>query len=79
MARPTVEKLLEDIQALPAGERRRLLALVDGAYATDAAHPPKRSLLELYGVGREMWSGVDAQAYVEALRSEWGDPRDPTR
>lgn len=23
------------------------------------------------GLGREIWEGIDAQAYVDALRSEW--------
>jgi hypothetical protein len=37
-----------------------------------AAH--QRSLLELEGLGREIWEGVDATEYVEALRREWDDP-----
>lgn len=28
-------------------------------------------LLSLAGVGRELWAGEDAQAYVDRLRSEW--------
>jgi len=82
MARPTVEQLYADIQSLPTGEQLRLMALVGGAHAREplpAANPPKRSLLELYGLGKEIWAGVDAQQYVDQLRSEWGDPRDPTR
>lgn len=30
-----------------------------------------RSLLELEGLGAEIWQGVDAQEYVNQLRSEW--------
>lgn len=30
-----------------------------------------RSLLELEGLGAEIWNGVDAQDYVNALRDEW--------
>lgn len=33
--------------------------------------PPARSLLELEGLGAEIWVGVDAQGYVGALRDEW--------
>ncbi len=82
MARPTVEKLYEDIQSLSPREQHRLMALVSSAHARgalDAASQPKRSLLELHGLGKEIWAGVDAQQYVDQLRSEWGDPRDPTR
>ncbi len=35
-----------------------------------AAHP-RRSLLELEGLGVEIWEGVEAQEYVDELRSEW--------
>ncbi len=31
----------------------------------------KRSLLELEGLGAEIWEGVDAQEYVDKLRDEW--------
>jgi hypothetical protein len=29
------------------------------------------SLLELEGLGAEIWSGTDAQDYVSQLRGEW--------
>jgi hypothetical protein len=32
---------------------------------------PGRRLLELKGLGREIWHGEDAQAYVDGLRDEW--------
>jgi hypothetical protein len=31
--------------------------------------------MELHGLGREIWQGVDPDAYVERLRGEW-DKRD---
>ena len=30
-----------------------------------------RSLMELEGLGKEIWAGEDAQAYVNRLRDEW--------
>lgn len=33
--------------------------------------PSARSLLELEGLGAEIWEDIDAQAYVTGLRSEW--------
>jgi hypothetical protein len=33
--------------------------------------PRQRSLLELEGLGAEIWEGVDAQEYVNELRKEW--------
>jgi hypothetical protein len=29
------------------------------------------SLLDLQGMGREVWEGIDATAYVNSLRDEW--------
>jgi len=36
----------------------------------DAPH----SLLELEGLGAELWQGRDAQEYVNELRDEWNYP-----
>ena len=32
---------------------------------------PKRSIMELHGLGAEIWEGIDAQEYVDELRKEW--------
>lgn len=72
--KPTIEELYEQrIKPLPTSERLRLLALIARDLAGgDATHEPReRSLLELEGVGAELWEGVDAQEYVNALRAEW--------
>lgn len=65
-------------------ERLRLLAKAQGLLLEDymqkvlegvadgAAPTPKPySLLELEGVGAELWKGQDAQEYVNKLRDEW--------
>jgi plasmid stability protein len=33
--------------------------------------PAQRSILELRGLGKECWEGVDSVAYVRAERDEW--------
>jgi hypothetical protein len=38
---------------------------------TESAEKPKHSLMDLHGLGAEIWQGVDAQAYVNRLREEW--------
>ncbi len=35
----------------------------------------KRSLLELEGVGVDLWKGMDAQVYVDGMREEWEHQR----
>ncbi|WP_199249575.1 hypothetical protein [[Phormidium] sp. ETS-05] len=35
------------------------------------AKPNKHSLLELRGLGKEIWEGIDAQEYVNQERGQW--------
>ncbi|MEQ8465893.1 hypothetical protein [Coleofasciculus sp. F4-SAH-05] len=35
------------------------------------APKPKRSILELRGLGKEIWNGMDAQDYVNQERDSW--------
>ena len=74
MSTPTAERLYEQqIRSLPANERLRLVALIahDLAMTTVAERPQQRSLLELEGLGSDIWGGLDAQEYVNELRKEW--------
>ena len=43
--------------------------------AAGDGHEPEDevSLLELEGLGAELWQGVDAQEYVNELRAEWDE------
>ena len=69
----TAEQLYEQkIKLLPATERLRLVALIAHDLATTAiTEHQQRSLLELEGLGADIWQGVDAQEYVNELRKEW--------
>ena len=40
-------------------------------FLTHEQKPGKRSILELRGLGKEIWEDVDAQEHVEGLRKEW--------
>ncbi len=33
--------------------------------------PPRRSIVGLRGLGKEIWKGVDPKTYIERLRDEW--------
>lgn len=62
----------QQIRELPAQSRLQLLALI----AQDlAAIPSDKSgrLMDLQGLGKEIWQGIDAQEYVNQLRREWDD------
>lgn len=75
MAALSIEELYErHIKPRTVAERLRLVALASQDLAqnsTQENEPPKRSIMELHGLGKELWEGIDAQEYVNALRSEW--------
>ena len=73
-ANPDIDALYaRHIKPLPPEYRLRLLAVIahDLALGGPPGPPHERSLLELEGLGAELWQGVDAQAYVDQLRAEW--------
>lgn len=59
------------IKPLPNSEKLRLIAAVSNDLVENETEKPKRSLLELEGLGKEVWEGIDAQEYVSELRDEW--------
>ena len=72
MATMTAKEIYEQLVKLLAPEER--LQLVETVNRDLAARPPdeheesKRSLMELHGLGAEIWEGIDAQEYVNELR-----------
>ena len=62
-----------EIRKLPPGEQLRLVELITRDLAAAAgADRDLRSIMELRGLGAEIWKDVDAQQYVKELRDEWG-------
>lgn len=70
----TVAEVLLQAKALTPSERKELAKLLIDQIAVDA-DKPQRSLKELAGLGKEVWKGIDAQAYVDELRDEWDRDR----
>lgn len=70
-----VEQLYHQyIEAIPILEQLELISVISHHVAQHTAtqeKPKTRSLLELRGLGAEIWKGVDAQEYVNELRDEW--------
>ncbi len=69
----TVAQLYKQyVQPISVAEQLELIALISKKllFRTEVKKK-ERSLLELEGLGAETWEGVDAQQYVDELRSEW--------
>ncbi len=68
----TYEIYQQHIKPLSRDKRLHLLAMIAQELAQESAHgEPERNIMELHGLGKEIWEGIDAQEYVHALRQEW--------
>lgn len=74
MAALSADEIYEQhIKRLPTAERLRLAEMIaqDIAETTEPESERTHSIMELHGLGAEIWDGVDAQEYVNELRKEW--------
>jgi hypothetical protein len=71
MATQSFETALQMAESLNAAERRRLVEELTARVATDAPPEPLHSIMELRGLGAEIWEGIDAQEYVNGERDSW--------
>lgn len=75
MATMTAKEIYEQlVKHLPAEERLQLVEMVKEELPTGPrieSKEHKRSIMELHGLGAEIWEGIDAQEYVNELRKEW--------
>jgi len=58
------------VEALPPADQLRLVAELVSRLSGSLDRRP-RSLLELEGLGQEIWQGIDADEYVRRERSSW--------
>ncbi len=64
----------QHIKPLTHDEQLKLLSKIAGELANGRGETEpnkKRSIMELHGLGAEIWEGIDAQEYVNELRNEW--------
>ena len=52
---------------------RLIQALLSGVRSEVARETPQHSILELKGVGREIWQGTDAERYIQEEHASWGE------
>ena len=70
----TVQKIYGELLSLCIAERFEVVRLAVGSLQKECADVPpvrKRSLLELRGLGREIWEGVVPAEYVKQERDSW--------
>lgn len=68
---PSYDEILRQIRRLTPVEQAHLLEILLALVERRAAKQPRRSILELQGLGKEIWQDVDAQEYVNRERAAW--------
>jgi hypothetical protein len=63
----------EHIKSLPREQQVQLLDLLQTALENGDDNGQRHSILELHGLGKEIWQRVDGNEYVKKLRDEWED------
>ena len=69
----TITEIMDQIRTLSREEKQALVQQVMAEI--DAPEEKTHSILELRGLGKEIWQGIDAQEYVNKLRDEWDEKR----
>ncbi len=62
--------ILEKISRLSRQQKTDLIAELESQVQADS-RKGGRSIMELQGLGKEIWEGIDAQEYVNAERDSW--------
>lgn len=71
MSAELVQEIMRQVEKLST--RDQLEILDDLVRRAAQREPPSgtRSILELEGLGKEIWDGIDAQEYVRSERESW--------
>ncbi len=71
MPATTYHEILDRIQGLEPLEQFRLLEEIVALLRRRMRDAKPRSILELQGLGKELWQGTDIQQYVDEERASW--------
>lgn len=63
--------VLRRARRLTSADQLRLLEELAGNLRRQGTGLKKRSILELQGLGKEVWRDVDPRAYVDEERDSW--------
>ena len=65
------DELYEKLRERARLQRRSVAQEVTRLLEDALKEPEKLSLMELRGLGKEIWEGIDPAEYVEAERASW--------
>ena len=64
-------EVLSRVQRLTPADQLRLLEELAALVRRQVTTRARRSILELQGLGKEIWQGIDAQEYIDQERASW--------
>ncbi len=65
------ETILRSVTSLSREQQLQLMSDLAAYLSTQEPSASGTSILELQGLGKEIWRGVDAQEYVDRERASW--------
>jgi hypothetical protein len=71
MGTTSYESVLHQADTLSREEKLRLIRELAISAEDGSTAPGERSVMELAGLGAELWNGVDGQEYVHRERASW--------
>jgi len=71
MPTDTYNQALILVQKLTIDEQFQLMEDLLTILRRQVEHKPLHSILELQGLGKEIWEGVDVQEYINQERDSW--------
>jgi len=70
----TLEYVLRTVKKLSVADQLKLISLISEDISHQALERTQRhKLMDLAGVGAELWEGIEAQEYVRQERESWED------
>jgi hypothetical protein len=65
------DEILDQAQRLTPDEQLRLVEDLVASLRRQGKARPKHSIMELRGLGKELWKGVDVEKYINEERNSW--------
>ena len=71
MQTPSLTEILTLIEQLSPEEKRQLIEYVARDLQRTPSAPVRLSWQDARGLGKDIWTGVEVDQYLDALRQEW--------
>lgn len=73
MNQPSYEEVLDQVQHLTPDDQLRLAEELMAIVHQQGKNRPRRkhSIMELRGLGKELWRSIDVEKYIEEERNSW--------